>query len=190
MNRSFRIAPLLSVAIAVAGASLLATVALSTVAMAQTQFRDSRTGRVWTPEFVEMERSQAMAPTVDVNRAFDPSAQAAVVQGTVLQRPRAQLMGTVPMLAGPTVPIVSLDLPSLQALPQQHWLTILYVTNNSVRTVDAVVGCQFSNGGRLVQNTQVIVPPAGPGERLGVPVRGPQVDLYVDRVTCNLISPI
>ena len=166
---------------------------MAVAAMAQSappQFRDNRTGRVWTPEFVENDRSQAMAPPVDVNRAFDPSAQTAVVQGTVLQRPRAQLMGTVPMTAGPNVPIVTLDLPSLQALPQQHWLTILYVTNNSARTVDVVVGCQFTNGGRLVQTTQVIVPPAGPGERLGVPVRGPQVDLYVDQVRCNVMTPI
>lgn len=167
-------------------------VALAAAAFAQSipQMRDSRTGKVWTPE-VSAEQEEAMVnPNAPVNQAFDPNRQTAAVNGTVLQRPRAQLMGTVPMLAGPNVPIVSLDLPSLQALPGRHWLTILYVTNNSTRTVDIVVGCQFTNGGRLVENTQVIIPPAGPGERLGVPVRGPRTDLFVDQVRCNLMSPV
>lgn len=175
------------IAAMVGGLALLG--AAAAVAQTPPQVRDSRTGKVWTPEIVELDY-QATAPDAPVNKAFDPRAQTAVVQGTVLQRPRAQLMGTVPMTAGPSVPIVSLDLPTLQALPGRHWLTILYVTNNSVRTVDIVVGCQFTNGGQLVENTQVIIPPAGPGERLGVPIRGPQTDLYVDQVRCNVMSPV
>jgi hypothetical protein len=175
------------ITIAVASAAVLA-VAAAAMAQGPPQIRDSRTGKLWTPD-VEVDY-QATAPDAPVNRAFDPRDQSAVVQGTVLQRPRAQLMGTVPMLAGPSVPVVSLDLPTLQALPGKHWLTILYVTNNSTRTVDIVVGCQFTNGGRMVENTQVIIPPAGPGERLGVPIRGPQTDLFVDQVRCNVMSPV
>jgi len=94
------------------------------------------------------------------------------------------------MTAGPTVPIVTIDLPTLQALPGRYWLSILYLTNNSGATVDAVIGCHFLNHGQEVENVRVIVPPAGPGERLGVPVRGPRTDLFVDRVTCNVISPV
>ena len=129
-----------------------------------------------------------MDPAVD--NAFDPRSQIAMVPGVVVQRPRANLMGVVPITAGPTVPLITLDAPSLQAIPGQHWLAILYVTNNSANTVDAVVDCRFANGGQKVQDARVLVPPAGPGERLGVPVRGPRTDLFVDRVTCQLRSPI
>jgi hypothetical protein len=169
-----------------------ALVAVTATALAQPmpEMRDARTGKVWTPEMSPEQQEAMVNPNAPVNQAFDPTRQAATVRGTVLQRPRAQLMGTVPMLAGPTVPVVTLDLPSLQALPGRHWLSVLYVTNNSTRTVDIVVGCRFTNGGRPVEDTQVIIPPAGPGERLGVPVRGPLTDIFVDQVQCNVMSPI
>lgn len=156
-------------------------------AMAQ-EFRDSRTGRVWTPEMVQDDVASAN-PNAAVNRAFDPRAQAAVVPGIVVQRPHAKLMGTVPFTAGPSVPIVDVDAPSLQAIPAQHWLAVLYVTNNSANTVDVVLDCHFTNNGAKVEDTRVLVPPAGPGERLGVPVRGPRTDLFVDRVSCGVVTP-
>ncbi|MDP3241181.1 MAG: hypothetical protein Q8M69_12205, partial [Reyranella sp.] len=107
----------------------------------------------------------------------------------VVQRPRGNLMGTVPITAGPTVPAVVIDSPWLQAVPQQTWLSVLYVTNNSANVVDPVVGCMFTNGGRPVQDTRIVLSPAGPGERWGVPVYGPPVSTFVDRVTCRLLSP-
>ncbi len=155
-------------------------------AWAQTpQIRDSRTGKVWTPELVETNPDGTTRSWSD--KAFDPSRQTAVVTGETVQRPRADLMGTVPITAGPTVPIVVIDTPSLQAVPGSHWLAVLYVTNNSGNTVNAVVGCQFTNQGRKVEDVRVIVPPAGPGERLGMPVRGPRTDLFVDRVACQVL---
>jgi len=162
----------------------------ATVAVAQglPQLRDSRTGKVWTPEIVE-EASVPTSPNAYVNRAFDPRAQNVVVEGLVVQHPRANLMGTVPIMAGPSVPIATIDAPSLQVIPGQHWLSILYLTNNSAATINAVVGCYFTNGGQRVEETRVVIPPAGPGERLGVPVRGPRYDIFVDRVTCELMSP-
>jgi len=163
---------------------------LALSAMAQVpEFRDSRTGRVWTPELGEVANPDGSAKT-HVDRAFDPRSQTARVEGVVVQRPRANLMGTVPITAGPSMPIVSLDAPTLQAIPGQHWLTVLYVTNNSASTVDVVVGCTFTNQGQRVMETRVIVPPAGPGERLGVPVRGPITDLFADRVLCMVMSPV
>ena len=89
-----------------------------------------------------------MDPAVD--KAFDPHSQIAMVPGTVLQRPHANLMGVVPITAGPTVPLVTLDAPSLQAIPGQHWLAILDLTNSSANTVDAVVDCHFTNHGAKV----------------------------------------
>ncbi len=150
------------------------------------QYRDSRTGKVWVPVLNEDDSSMS---DESVNRAFDPNSQRVRVPGTVVQHPRANLMGTVPMTAGPTVPLVTIDTPSLQVIPARHWVAILYVTNNTVGTVDAVVGCHFTNQGHTVENTRIIVPPAGPGERLGMAVRGPRYDIFVDQVACQLLSP-
>jgi len=164
--------------------------ALSALAQGNFVITDSRTGKTWTPEVIPLNdpRSGPMDPSVD--RAFEPNRQIAMVPGTVVQRPRAQLLGVVPITAGPTVPLITLDAPSLQAIPSQHWLAILYVTNNSANTVDAVVDCHFTNQGAKVEDARLLVPPAGPGERLGVPVRGPRTDLFVDSVICQLMSPI
>src|SRR5579872_3224619 len=157
------------------------------------QVRDSRTGTYWRPVLNEQnlrEQEEAnVPPDAAVNRAFDPRSQDVKIPGTIVQHPRANLMGTVPITAGPSVPLMTLDLPSLQVIPSRHWLTILYVTNNSAGTIEAVVGCRFINQGRTVEATRVVIPPAGPGERLGVPVRGPRYDIFVDRVACELISP-
>lgn len=157
-----------------------------------TQFKDERTGKVWTPDNVSKDnqtpQQQAAAPSTSADKAFDPSAQATGTQ-VVVQRPRGSLMGVVPITAGPTVPAVVIDSPWLQAVPQQNWLSVLYVTNNSANVVEPVVGCVFTNGGRPVQDTRVVLSPAGPGERWGVPVYGPPVSTFVDRVTCRLLSP-
>jgi len=178
-----------STVVAVSG---FAAVVIATSVLAENgpPITDSRTGKTWTPDMIPLNdpRSGPMNPAVD--RAFDPHSQIAMVPGTVLQRPHANLMGIVPITAGPTVPRVVLDAPSLQAIPGQHWLAILYVTNNSGDTVDAVVDCHFTNQAAKVEDVRLLVPPAGPGERLGLPVRGPRTDLFVDRVTCQLMSPI
>src|SRR5260370_29225192 len=113
-----------------------------------------------------------------------------MVPGTIVQRPRAQLLGVVPITAGPTVPLITLDAPSLQAIPSQHWLAILYVTNNSANTVDAVVDCHFTNHGGEVEDVRLLVPPAGPSELFGLPVRSPPTGLVVHAVTCRLMSPV
>jgi|SRR5580698_580202 hypothetical protein len=165
----------------------LVALGLSGAAWAQ-EFRDSRTGKVWTPDLVEESIAES-DPGAPVNRAFDPRAQGAMVPGIVVQHPHGKLLGTVPFTAGPSVPIVDVDAPSLQAIPAKHWLAVLYVTNNSAGTVNVVIDCHFTNGGAKVEDTRVIVPPAGPGERLGIPVRGPQTDLFVDRVSCGVVTP-
>ncbi len=106
------------------------------------------------------------------------------------QYPRATLMGVVPITAGPSVPIMAVDTPSLQAVPTEHWIAILYVTNNSASSINPVVDCHFTNGEQKVESVRVMVPTAGPGERLGFAVRGPRVDLFVDRVTCLPMAPL
>lgn len=177
----------------------LAAIGLATPALAQNMavspgmpgpFTDTRTGKVWTPSWGAEDRSQPTNPNHPVNREFNPRGQAAGAPGMIYQQPRANLMGTVPITAGPAVPIMMIDAPSLQAVPGQHWISILYVTNNSANTIDPIVDCHFTNNGQKVESVRVTVPPAGPGERLGFAVRGPRVDLFVDRVTCVPMSPL
>lgn len=182
MTRATRVAT-------VAAAGTLALV-LAATALAQTtgQFRDERTGKVWTPETVSQD-NKAAPPTSERDKAFDPRGQMAVVEGVTVQRPRSTLMGVLPITAGPSVPVATLDGASLQAVPGERWLTVIYITNNSADVINSVVGCTFTNAGRKVEDTRVIVPPAGPGERLGVPVYGPRVDLFVDQALCRIISP-
>ncbi len=178
-------------AIVAAGTFALAMMAASSLAQtAPGQFLDPRTGKVWTPETVSQDNKAGPAtPSSARDRAFDPRSQLTVVEGVTVQRPRANLMAVLPVTAGPGVPIVNLEGASLQALPGERWLTVIYITNNSANIVDAVVACTFTNAGRKVEDTRVIVPPAGPGERWGLPVYGPPVDLFVDRVICRVISP-
>ena len=155
------------------------------------EFRDEKTGKIWTPENVSQDDKAApAAPTSIQDKAFDPRTQAIVVEGVTVQRPRASLMGLVPITAGPTVPRVELDSASLQAVPGERWRTVLYVTNNSADFVETMIGCLFTNADRKVEDTRAIVRPAAPGERLGLAVYGPPVEMFVDRVTCRVISPI
>jgi hypothetical protein len=171
-------------------ASGVAIAMMAASALAQTQFRDERTGKVWTLDNVSQDYKAGPAtPASPRDRAFDPNAQRVVVEGVAVQRPRANLMAVVPVTAGPGVPIVTIDGASLQAVPGERWLAVLYVTNNSGNVVETVVGCTFTNTGRKVEDTRAIIPAAGPGERLGLAVYGPPVSLFVDQATCRVMSP-
>jgi hypothetical protein len=170
-----------------AGASLAQNVAASPGYPGH--ITDTRTGKVWTPNWESLDAYQPTDPNNPVNRAFDPQAQTERVPGMVSVRPRAELMGTVPITAGPSMPIMTIDAPSLQAVPGQRWISILYVTNNSAGSINPIVDCHFMNHDQKVESVRLYVPTAGPGERLGMGVRGPQVDLFVDRVVCVPIAP-
>lgn len=154
------------------------------------QLTDTRTGKVWTPAWESEDAHQPTDPSHPVNREFNPRSQTASVPGIIEQHPRANLMGTVAMTAGPSVPIMTLDAPSLQAVPTKQWIAILYVTNNSANSIDPIIDCHFTNHGQKVESVRAIVPPAGPGERLGFAVRGPRVDTFVDKVTCLPVAPL
>ena len=149
------------------------------------EFRDPKTGQVWTPENV----GGGPAPTDAASRAFDPLAQAIVVRGVVDQNVRVTRIGTVPVTAGPTVPLVNIDAISLRVVPGQRWQAVLYLNNNSTFTMASVIGCRFTNAGNLVQETRGLLPPIGSGERVGFSVYGPKSDIFVDHVYCRVIEP-
>ena len=148
------------------------------------EFKDPKTGQVWTPETV----GQDGKPIKPDDKAFDPQAQAVPTQ-FVEQRLRGMPVGMVPITAGPTVPIVAMDNASLRAVPGQRWQAVLYLDNNSGSPVDAVIECGFMNGANLVMNTRAIVQQTGPGVRQGLVIYGPRVDAFVDRVSCRVSSP-
>jgi hypothetical protein len=150
---------------------------------------DTRTGKVWSPNWDSLDAVQPTDPNNPVNREFNPRDQRASIPGMVELHPKAELMGTVPMTAGPTVPVMTIDSPSLQAVPGKRWIAVLYVTNNSAGSINPIVDCHFTNHGQKVESVRVIVPTAGPGERLGMAVRGPRIDMFTDTVTCVPMSP-
>ena len=172
---------MIALAVAIAGPSLVQQPA----AQGQPQFRDPKTGQIWTPDNV----GGSSGPNTPADRAFDPRGQASTVQGTVAQAPSIKVLGTVPITAGPTVPIAVIDDASLSVIPAQRWQVTLYLNNNSAGTINPVIDCQFTNGGNPVQNTRASLPRVMGGQRVGLVIYGPPSNLFVDRAECRLASP-
>jgi hypothetical protein len=169
----------------------VAALTVASSALAQAQFRDEKTGKIWTPENVSKESQlrPSNEPVTPADRAFDPNAQIATATGVVIQRPVANLVGVVPITAGPTVPLLTIETPQLQAVPGDRWVAPIYLTNNSGGDINAQLGCTFANGSRPVQESRIVVPTAGPGQRLAFVAYGPRTDIFVDRVGCRVLTP-
>ena len=148
------------------------------------EFKDPKTGQVWTPETV----GQDGKPLKPDDKAFDPKAQNVPLQ-VAEQHVRGKPVGMVPITAGPTVPIVTMDNASLRAVPGQRWQVVLYLDNNSGNAVAPVIECVFANAGKPVMDTRAIADPIGPGVRQGLLIYGPRVDVFVDRSSCRVVSP-
>lgn len=149
-------------------------------------FRDPKTGQVWNQNNVG--HSPIGKPT-PADLAFNPAGQTTRLNGVVVQRPPTELVGWSPPSAGPNVPLVSLDNPSLSAVPGKQWQVVLYVNNNANGTMVPMIDCTFTNGGKPVEETRVLVPALGAGVRAGILVYGPKTDLFVDRANCRVVSP-
>jgi hypothetical protein len=149
------------------------------------EFRDPKTGQVWTPETVGQDGRPLAGPE---DKAFDPKAQNVPIK-SFDQTVRGKPVGTVPVTAGPTVPIVAMDNPSLRAVPGQRWQAVMYLDNNSGKAVDPVIECSFTNAGKPVWNTRATVQQTGPSVRQGLVIYGPRVDVFVDRASCQVTAP-
>jgi hypothetical protein len=103
----------------------------------------------------------------------------------VLGRP----VGTVPITAGPTMPIVTMDGTTLRAMAGQRWQVVMYLDNNSGNPVNPVIECHFLNAGNTVMRTRATVATTGAGVRQGLVIYGPRTDVFVDRASCNVTSP-
>lgn len=150
------------------------------------EFRDPKTGQVWTPQNVG--HGPIGKPT-PADLAFDPLAQAARIEGRVIQRPVFVPLGWSTPSAGPTTPLVTIDNASLRAVPARRWQVVLYVDNNSSGTLAPMIDCRFTNAGKLVEDTRVLMPGIGAGVRGGITIYGPKTDLFVDRANCRIVSP-
>jgi hypothetical protein len=93
------------------------------------EFRDPKTGQIWTPNNVGHDNGPPARDPADL--AFDPQHQTAYVEGVVVQRPAVVVLDTVPITAGPTVPIIKIDDAQLRAVPGKRWEVVLYLDNNS-----------------------------------------------------------
>jgi hypothetical protein len=176
-------------------AALLSVTVMSSVALAQSlnqqypdqpQFRDPKTGQIWTPENVGVGRS---GPNTPQDRAFNPQGQTVVPRGVAVQTPNVTPLGSIPITAGPTTPIATIDDASLTAIPSQRWQVVLYLNNNSAGVINPVVECRFTNGGNVVLPVQANLPPINPGTRVGLTIYGPETNLFVDRADCSLAQP-
>ncbi len=148
-------------------------------------FRDPKTGQIWTPENVGKDTK----PVSPEDRAFNPSGQTVKSGQRVDESPQTRHVGTVPITAGPTVPLVAVDNLSLHVQPGGRWQAVLYLQNNSGSALAPVLGCGFTNAGNLVQDTRVTLPMVAGGERVGFVVTGPASEVFVDSVSCNVVSP-
>jgi hypothetical protein len=157
-------------------------VATSTGAL---EFRDPKTGQVWTPETVGQDGKPLAGPE---DKAFDPNAQNVPLM-IGQQRVRGRTVGTVPVTAGPTVPIIAFDNPNLRAVPGGRWKLVMYVDNNSAQPVQPVLNCSFTNGGKTVMDTRVTVAQVPPSARQGLLIYGPRVEAFVDHAACDVVSP-
>src|SRR6266851_472085 len=157
------------------------TLAQAPATPGQTQFRDPKTGQIWTPETV----SQDGKPINPEDRAFDPQSQS-VVRGTSVQTPAVSVMGSVPITAGPTMPIATIDDASLSVIPGQRWRVVLYLNNNSAGTINPAIDCRFTNAGRPVEEVRANLPPVTAGQRVGTTIYGPQANLFVDRAVFSM----
>jgi hypothetical protein len=150
------------------------------------EFRDPKTGQIWTPLNVGQGPIGKRTPA---DLAFDPLDQAERVRGVIVQRPAVAILGWSPPTAGPTVPLVTLDNATLRAIDGKRWQVVVYVNNNSAGTLAPMIDCRFTDSGKLVEETRVLLPAMGAGVRAGLTIHGPRTNLFVDRANCRIVSP-
>lgn len=148
------------------------------------EFRDPKTGMVWTPENV----GQGGKPILPEDHAFDPASQSGALQ-LVLQKAIAKPVGSAPASTGTAMPVITMESTMLRAVPGQRWQVVTYLNNNGRQAVEPVLECRFTNHGEPVAGTKVMVSRIGPGVRAGIAVMGPRVNYFVDKASCQVASP-
>jgi hypothetical protein len=167
-------------------AGLLAAGLVTASALAQDRgFRDEKSGKIWTPENV----GQDGKPIAPEDRAFDPSGQAVTMSSSVENNVRMEIVGRVPMDAGPTVPLVEATDLRLRDSPGGFWGLEVHLSNHSTQPRSPLIRCDFYNGSRTVHEVTASLLPVGPGERVAFTLRGPRAQVFVDSARCFVDRP-
>ena len=145
------------------------------------EFRDPKTGQVWTPDNV----GQDGKPVAPADRAFDPSGQAVVVGPPVRVMPTVSVIGTVP-ISSPPAPLVEVNDLSLRTGDDGYWHAEFHLQNNNASPHAPEVVCAFRNGDKPVMQADIAVPSVGPGDRLSVSFNGPRDFVFVDGMDCRV----
>ena len=148
-------------------------------------FRDPKTGQVWTPDNV----GGGGPPTTAADRAFNPNAQSVSIGQVVQQTAQVRVVGQVPITAGPTVPLVEIDNPTLSVQPGARWRVVMYLQNNSASTFAPSLDCRFTNAGNTVMASNVLIAPVAGGNRVGLVFSGPLSSDFINNVSCSVLSP-
>jgi hypothetical protein len=151
-------------------------------------FRDEK-GKVWTPDNVGQPDTKPVPPQ---DRAFDPRRQVVNTPTVSIQVPNVSVIGAVPVLSRPgsSVPIVTLETPSLRLVDGERWVATLILANNGERVIDAQISCRFNNDSLLVEEAKIMLRGIEPGQRVEAPARGPLGSLYVNTAVCAVDSPL
>jgi hypothetical protein len=159
--------------------------AVTKPAPGEPEFRDPKTGQIWTPENV----GQDGKPLKPGDQAFDPLAQAVVVGGVVQQQATSKFIAKIPVTVGPTVPMVDIDNPTLRVVPGARWRVAIYLNNNTASMMSPIIDCTFTNDGRKVEETWVLIQPTAGGTRVALTFYGPRSEIFVDMVSCRVAEP-
>ena len=103
------------------------------------------------------------------------------------QRVRGRPVGTVPVTAGPTVPIVVMDSPSLRAVPASVGKPCCTSTTTAATRSTPSSSAVSPTPATPSWTTRAIVQTTAPSVRQGLAIYGPRTDVFVDRVSlpCN-----
>jgi hypothetical protein len=145
-------------------------------------FRDPKTGTLWSPDTVNQDDRPEPSER-------GPDGQPVFPGPPIELKPRIHLIGNVPVTAGPSVPLIEIDNPSIQTAPEDHWHVVFYLQNNSDSTLAAEVACTFGNEGRTVARAVVFVPTVKAGTRVAVYFAEPTTTLFLDAMTCQVSPP-
>lgn len=151
---------------------------------ADSGFRDPQSGKIWTPDNV----GQDGKPVAPADRAFDPGGQVVTSRSVIEQHVPVTFLAAVPVTAGPGTPLVEIGSASLRVIPGYRWEVSLQLANNSAESRRPVLSCTFRNQEKAVEETRLILPDVLGGTRVGLSAAGPRAEIYVDRVTCAIVS--
>ena len=130
----------------------------------------------------------------DPDRAFDPNSAASGYRPPegVMPKPQPPVRrtGARPIPNFPNqMPLVSLAASNLTYNDARYWQVTIAITSNTPRPLETQIRCTFLNAGRSVAEAYFGPTTIQPGEQITTDLIGPTTTTYVDKTTCNVLSP-